>query len=120
MTIIDDLTFLQLSQRLPEASVQILNGVPVLNLVYLLELDTENVPTTLDFPGVVKLLYRLRAAAGNAQNVVNSGLTQEDIPLDAFPAFSFGTADEQGNIPVSQITQVTVSIDPNTVKGKTA
>ncbi|MCU0534227.1 MAG: hypothetical protein MUD14_10070 [Hydrococcus sp. Prado102] len=116
MAIIDDLTFQQLAEALPAGSMTFANGTITLDI----EKVTGEDYASLNVGGVVKFLYRLRAAAGSAQNTVNGALTGADVPLDAFPEFSFGQTDTLGNVPVSQVTQVYLSINPNKVRGQTA
>lgn len=115
MATIDDLTWQQLADALPANSITFSNGSPVINI----KAVTGDTYTDLNSSGVVEAFYKLREAAGSAQNTVNASLTETDVPLSAFPDYSYGVPLETGKVPVSQLTQVFLTLDTSNIKGQT-
>lgn len=115
MATIDDLTFQQLANALPTGTITFANGSPIINVKTM----TGDTYTDLNATGVIEALYKLREACGSAQNTVNGALTEADIPLNAFPDYSYGAPTLQGKVPVIQETQVFLAIDASNIKGQT-
>lgn len=114
MATIDDLTFQQLANALPAGSITFANGSPVINVKAI----TGDTYADINATGVVEAFYKLREAAGAAQATINASLTETDIPLNAFPDYSYGVPLVNGKVPVSQVTQVFLALDTSNVKGQ--
>jgi len=116
MAVKNDLTFAELAASLPTGAITFANGQISINVKTI----TDDNYAALTDAGVVKFFYLLRAAAGSAQDTVNAALVDGDVPLQAFPEFSYGVPSPDGNIPVSQSVEAFLTVSTNVVKGKTA
>ncbi|MBD2571348.1 hypothetical protein [Anabaena lutea] len=66
--------------------------------------------------GVCETLFKLRDAAGAAQETVNETLLEEER-LTSFPGFSFGSPDAEGLVGVTQTSTYTVPLNLNQIFG---
>ncbi len=71
--------------------------------------------TALTQEGVAEVLYKLRKAAGTAQETVNEAQAAGD-QLAAFPPFSYGPPVD-GNVSVTMVSTYLIPLNENTVSG---
>lgn len=115
MAILKDLTFAQLAAELPAGAVTYDAGNS--DILISVKAVTGDTYTGLANTGVVEALYKVRAAATDAQTTANAALAAGDTPLAAFPNFAYGIPNAEGEVPVTQTTNVVIPLNIGTVQG---
>lgn len=67
--------------------------------------------------GVVEFLYKIRQAAGNAQETVNEAITNTAEQLTSFPAFSYGAPTADGFVSVTQVSSFLIPLNTSSILG---
>ena len=112
-----DLTFAELLAELPADSIAYGSGDIVISLAAV----TGDTFTSINNDGVCEALYKLRKAAGDAQVTANDAIEDVDEQLTSFPTQTTGAFDaETLTVPITQVQQVLLNVDPNAVTGTNA
>src|SRR6476620_5637581 len=107
----NDLAFSELAAALPAGAVTFTGG-EILVHVGVITGDTYTALTDL---GVVEFMYKIRSACTDAQTTSNATLDAGEAALAAFPNFAYGIPTAAGEVPVTQITAITLPLNTGTV-----
>lgn len=119
MAAITDLTFEQLNnaaiadENMGEAIFSISGDTITLDIKKL----TGDSFTAITDEGICEVMFKLRKLCSDAQEVVNTTVTNPDEELTSFPPFTYGLPSAQGLVTVNQIQTVQLPLLANTVKG---
>ena len=117
MAVKDDLQWQELSAQLPAGAITIAGG----NVTISAGAVTGDAYADGTAAGVVEFLYKLLSACVDAQTTANEALDEAagDVPLAAFPNFSYGIPDSNGNIDIALTTLVRIPLSDAEVRGQT-
>jgi hypothetical protein len=110
-----DLSFAELAAELPAGAVTYAAGTS--DILISVKAVTGDTYAALTDEGVAEALFKIRAAATDAQETVNAAQADGE-KLAAFPDFSYGTPVD-GKITVSQVSTFVLPLATSTIKGPT-